>query len=486
MRLEELIEKNKVIEYFDKISKIPRDSGKELKIQEFIKSVAEKYGYKYIIDNSDINKNSPNLMVLPKNENKPIVILQSHVDMVCEKNSNSTHDFEKDPIQLDVRNEDGYDMLYAKETSLGADNGIGVAMMLALLESCKYDNIVYFFTACEESDNVGVYRISDEMKSYIKIAKYCVNLDNEEQDSISIGCASFFGLNIKGKVKKESVKLKNYYEINLFGLMGGHSGIQASSGYGNTIKFAFRLYNNLKCFFKLKLCDISTTNNKHNVIPCDASLKIATDESKSAIKNTVRDFIDSLNIELNGGVLDFDINEIPLQYVLTKESKLKIFKYISLLPYGELFSRKYDGISRTMLSANLSEVKLFDDIFTIKYSFRANIKSFQEDLLNTVCNYIKNKDDTIDIEENPIWEARQSDLLKAVRNIYLEYDKDVFSYPSHGWLEVSSIYNINPKIEIVCIGPSIYNTHSVNEHVDIKSIEKVFSKLEKILDYLQK
>ena len=228
--------------YFEQISKIPHCSGKEDKVREYIQNEAERLGFKTQVDQAG------NLLVksvmnqVKKNQLK--VILQCHMDMVCEKNEGFLHDFSQDPLQLEIIKIKGEKWLTAKGTTLGADNGVGIAYLLALMKkmnskALKFDPLLIdmLFTVDEEVGLAGAFNID---KEFIEGGNYLLNLDSEEDDRFTIGCAG--GINTVGEIRfeyvplKESIKNAIPLKLSVSGLIGGHSGTDIHRGRANSIK----------------------------------------------------------------------------------------------------------------------------------------------------------------------------------------------------------------------------------------------------------
>ena len=227
-----------VFKYFEEISKIPRGSGNEKGISDYLAQEGRRLGLEVIQDET--------LNVIIKKEaskgyeNSPAVILQGHMDMVCEKNKDVDHDFSKDPIELEVKG----DYLYAKGTTLGADNGIAVAMGLALLASgdIATPKLEVLFTVNEEVSMEGAMNLDGSVFD----GRYIINLDSEEEGKITVSCAG--GVTAIAKIKKElkDISDKDIFAINIKGLKGGHSGIEIDKKRANSNILIGRILNNLK------------------------------------------------------------------------------------------------------------------------------------------------------------------------------------------------------------------------------------------------
>ena len=285
--------------HFDEIRKIPRCSGNEEKIREYIIEFARSKGFEYQVDKTG------NVVVRKKasagKENAPAVVLQAHLDMVCEKNSDVEHDFNKDPIKL--RREG--DWLLAQGTTLGADNGIGVAAALAVLES---EDIVHgpleaLFTVDEETGLTGAF---NRDPSLIK-GRILLNLDSEEHGVFFIGCAGGGDSIIHLPVSRKSPEKSRALKIKVSGLKGGHSGIDIHLGRGNAIKILARTLYEIKQKVDFELLNIEG-GNKRNAIPREAEAVIfVEDDKESEVKTVVEKVASEVAFELKASDPDVKI-----------------------------------------------------------------------------------------------------------------------------------------------------------------------------------
>ena len=252
-------------EIFEEISRVPRESGNEEGIRNFLLSWAEKNGFR--ADRDGIGNVFIYADATEGYENVPPLALQGHMDMVCVKRDGSSHDFTKDPIEIEY---DGK-FIKAKDTTLGADNGIAIAMTLALISDpeSQHGPIEGIFTISEETGLTGAFNIDSEKVK----AKRMINLDSEEEGIIYIGCAGGVDLDSKITFKREENPYVNGYKIEVSGLLGGHSGGEIDKERGNAIKILARVLKNIG---KFSLAEISG-GTKRNVIPSYAYAVISTD-----------------------------------------------------------------------------------------------------------------------------------------------------------------------------------------------------------------
>ena len=275
-KLKGLGEPSEFWEYFEQITKIPRCSEHEEKVRAFIKEEAERLGFETKVDNTG------NLVVRirARQEQKENIVLQCHMDMVCEKNEGVSHDFSKDPLELKIIEVDNEKWVTAEGTTLGADNGVGIAYLLTLMKKIHDEELNLgslgfdlLFTVDEEMGLNGAFKMEDNLIS----GSYLVNLDAEDEDSVTIGCAggrvTFF------HIKKESDKInkkENLNPIKIFvsGLKGGHSGADIHLGRGNALKIIGEVLWKLNQKFEIHITSISG-GNRTNAIPREASARLS-------------------------------------------------------------------------------------------------------------------------------------------------------------------------------------------------------------------
>ncbi|MCJ7580922.1 MAG: beta-Ala-His dipeptidase, partial [Candidatus Aminicenantes bacterium] len=247
--------------HFEQILKIPHGSGNEKGLGDYIISVAEKNKLKWKRDDTGnvvVSKDAT-----PGYEKSVGVILQGHLDMVCEKNSDVNFDFSRDPIQVEVRK----DWVQAKGTTLGSDNGIGLSAALAIMEDngLQHPAMEFLFTVEEETGLIGAARIQPDFLS----GKRLLNLDSEEEGEFTIGCAGGADSEISLPLKRTRIQKKNLYRVKLFGLRGGHSGIDINQGRGNAVKLLARMLWQAEVALPFNLIAFEG-GNLRNAIPREA------------------------------------------------------------------------------------------------------------------------------------------------------------------------------------------------------------------------
>ncbi len=459
--------------HFDEIRKIPRCSKNEGKIREYVINFAKKLGLEYEVDdvgNVIIRKKASAGM-----ESAPGVVLQAHLDMVCEKNSDVDFDFEKDAIR--VKREDGW--ITADGTTLGADNGIGVAAALAVLEddSIKHGPLEVLLTIDEETGLTG----ASNLKPGLLKGKYLLNLDSEDEGMFFIGCAGGRDTIFKLKVSRKKGKEKAF-EVRVSGLKGGHSGVDIHLQRGNAIRILARVLYEIENV-KIALLD---GGNKRNAIPREAkaiifaneeNVKKAVEEVLAEVKEELKYSDPGVNIEYSGAEAD--------SYI--KESK-KIVDFLMSLPHGVLaMSLAMENLVET--STNLAVVKTFDDYVEITESSRSSINSS----LNFVCKQLKAMGDLAGAETHqpegyPGWTPNpDSKILKIMKEVYKKlFNREPEVTAIHAGLETGIIGKSYPEMEMISFGPTIRYPHSPDERVEIESVEKFWKLLVETLKELGK
>ncbi|MBN1542728.1 aminoacyl-histidine dipeptidase [candidate division KSB1 bacterium] len=468
--------------YFDEIRKIPHPSGKEEKIAEYVVSVAEKLGLDYdkdSVDNVLIRK-----AATPGHEKAPTVVLQGHLDMVCEKNSDKTFDFDKDPIELVIDGE----WLKADGTTLGADNGIGVAAALAILED---DNLVHgpieaLFTVDEERGLVGAMSLSPDWLQ----GRTLINMDSEDLGVFSIGCAGGADSHIHLPVNYQAPRGDTAVEVHLSGLRGGHSGIDIHEGRGNAVKILNRLLYQLQKTLPFELACLEG-GDKHNAIPREAMARIVV--KKDQVK-TVEDWmakaIKDIRIEFNPVEKNIQIAvkkaDGNLPQVLDPDSQNRLLALIFALPHGPLaMSRDIKGLVET--SNNVASVKCDKDKIKLHLSSRSSNMSALKATRDKLVAIAEMAQAKVEQPEGyPGWMPDlDSEILKISSKTYKEVTGKEAKYEAiHAGLECGLIGEKFPGMDMISLGPTLKHPHSPDERVHVESVDVFFKHVLKILEKL--
>ena len=480
MKIEDL-KPQLVFKYFSEICKIPRGSGNEKQISNYLTREGKKLGLEVVQDehyNVLIKKKAT-----PGYENAPTVIIQGHMDMVCEKNKGTDHDFKKDPIKLRV--EGNY--LYATDTTLGADNGIAVAMGLALLAS---DNIVHpplevVFTADEEESMNGAMNLKGDLFK----GSYIINLDSEVEGTITVSCAG--GVTALVTIEKEfkDVNSKVAFNIDVKGLLGGHSGMEINKQRANSNILMGRILNHLLNHANINLDLVQISGGaKNNAIPREADAVILIDEKDEEILK------EELNKILNIFKNEFKTSDPKIEILCEKSHKTynealkddirdKIIATIILMPSGiQTMSMDIENLVES--STNLGVINNNKDNFLFEFATRSSVKSLKDEINNKMSLLCKTLDVKLSLEDDyPEWEyAKDSKLEEICINTYEELTGQKPEISAiHAGLECGLLLDAIKGAQAVSIGPNLYDVHTPNEHLDIKSTNRTWNYLLAIL-----
>ncbi len=481
MTIKEL-EPKAIWNYFYDITQIPRPSKKEEAILRYLLD----FGKKHNLDTKQ--DRAGNVLITkpatPGKENLPTVILQSHVDMVCEKNSDITHDFENDPIETII---DG-DWVKANGTTLGADDGIGVAAQLALLAS---DNIAHgkieaLFTVDEETGLTGAFNLEKDFLT----GNILINLDSEEEGLIYIGCAG--GKNTRGYFKykeKESPKKYFWFNLHVKGLRGGHSGSDIDKNFGNANKILARfLFSLMRKKYGMVLSEIKG-GNLSNALPREAYAIVGVKEKyKEDIRVKLNTFLASVQNEYKHTETSLDIQlesaQIPSK-VLNKGTTERLILALNACPHGVIgMSLDIPGLVET--SNNMASVKMIDgQQIEVITSQRSSVESQREYVINMVTSVFDLAGAKVTYNEGyPGWQPNtESQILRLAEKVYKNlYNKDAEVKAIHAGLECGLFLEKYPHLDMISIGPDMTDVHSPKEKLNIPSVEKWWNFLVKILE----
>ncbi len=477
-----------VFKYFSEVSKIPRGSGNEKAISDYMVTFAKEHNLEYTQDDA-------NNVIIIKNassgyENEPAIILQGHMDMVCEKRKEHTHDFLKDEIKLVVEG----DLLHADGTTLGADNGIAVAYIMAVLadETIEHPRIEAILTTDEE---VGMF--GAKMLDLSKLqGKYMINLDSEEEGYLLCSCAGGLTGTSTLSIKRVSDYGKKV-KINIGGLKGGHSGIEIGCNRTNATKLLGRLLFDLREMHAYGLINMQG-GFKDNVIPREANADIlipvkdedpATDLNTEfeCIKKDITELMQQYQKELatsepdlNFTVEDMGDDTVDILHPVSYE---KMLFFLVNMPYGvQTMSSDIEGLVESSL--NLGIFKTSEDSVEFCTSVRSS-KSSSKHFISNKLNYMTSflGGDYMVRAEYPAWEfQKDSPLRDHFQKLSMElYGNDMKVEAIHAGLECGLIYEKMPGIDIVSIGPDITKVHTIEESVSISSTIRVYQFLERVL-----
>lgn len=465
--------------HFEQILKIPHCSGNETALGDYIISQAE-------LSNLAWKRDDVGNVVVTKNassglENAPGVILQGHIDMVCEKNSDVEHDFSKDAIQTEWKGE----WISAKGTTLGSDNGIGVAAALALMEddSAVHGPLEFLFTVDEETGLTGAREISPD---FLK-GKILLNLDSEDEGAFTIGCAGGADSEILLPLERKEGTSGEPFRLKLYGFRGGHSGIDINQGRGNAIKLLARMLwqANKKSSFELVSVE---GGNKRNAIPREAWADLCIDPShKDALDTLFKESFDNIYNEFKAvekeAKFTFERLEENKNAPLTENSQKVLIDFLVTLPHGVISMHpEIEGLVET--STNLAIVHTHPDQVQVISSSRSSVASGLEATRNTIAALCELAGaDLAQPEGYPGWTPNlQSEILQICKDIYSDqFQKDPKVEAIHAGLECGIIGEKFPGMDMISFGPTIEHPHSPEERVHVGSVEKFWDFLTAVL-----
>jgi dipeptidase D len=468
--------------YFYDITQIPRPSKKEERILAWLLNFAEQHHLEAKQD-----KAGNILITKPATEGRedaPTVILQSHVDMVCEKNSDVTFDFDNDPIETLI---DG-DWVKANGTTLGADNGIGVAAQLAVLASndIAHGKIEALFTVDEETGLTGANALEKEFLT----GNMLINLDTEEEGEIYIGCAGGKGTRAYFKYKeKDAPKKYFWFKVTVKGLRGGHSGSDIDKGLGNANKILTRFLHSLnRKKYGMILSEIGG-GNLHNAIPREAFAVLGVKEKyKEDIRVKLNLFLSKIQHEYMDIEPNVDIHletiQIPSK-VINRRTAEKLILALYACPHGVIgMSRDIEGLVET--STNLASVKMLPNhLIEVGTSQRSSVESQKEYVVNMVSSVFDLAGARVEHNEGyPGWQPNpDSALLKLAQKEYQSlFNKNANVKAIHAGLECGLFLEKYPNLDMISIGPDMMDVHSPNERLKISSVGKFWDFLVRILE----
>ena len=465
-----------VFKYFEELSQIPRGSYNEQEISDYLVNFAKKLNLEVVQDehlNVIIRKPAT-----PGYENCPGVILQGHMDMVCEKNKDVNHDFEKDPIKLRIVD----DMIYASGTTLGADNGIAVAMSLAVLASndLQHPDLEVLVTTNEEAGMTGAKGLDGDLLK----GKYIINLDSEEEGYLLVSCAggnrSYVSLPLTYKNIDDN---KQAFLVEVKGLLGGHSGMDIVKQRANSNVVMGRILNSLNLDF-----DLVEVNggSKNNAIPreCEAIVVVNKDQADT-LKANVSKIEEILKHEFKttDPGLQVIVSETTADKVITDDCKSKAILLLNFIPNGiQTVSKDIEGLVES--SSNLGVVKTIHDTMTFESAVRSSVATLRENLnakTKMLCDTVNAKFENTD--GYPAWEyAKDSKLEHICIDVYekLTGKKPIIT-AIHAGVECGLLLDKMKGAQAISMGPNMFEVHTPNEHLSISSVQNVYDYLLAVL-----
>lgn len=469
-----------VFHYFDEICQVPRPSKKEEKIIEYLKAFGKKHNLETKFD--EVGNVLIKKPATKGKEHLQTVVLQSHVDMVCEKNSDVEHDFLKDPIQTYIDGE----WLRAKGTTLGADNGIGVATELAILaaDDIEHGPIECLFTIDEETGLTGAFALKEGFMN----GDILLNLDSEDEGELFIGCAGGIDTVAEFEYKKIAAPQDYFFfRVDVKGLTGGHSGDDINKMRANANKVLVRYLTRISKKMDMYLCEING-GNLRNAIPREAYAVCAVPMPE---KENVRIELNIFAAEVEDEYAVTEPNmklllesETPRKEAIDRDTTTRLLKALTAVHHGiYAMSQDIEGLVET--SSNLASIKMVEgNIIRIATSQRSSILSSRDDMANTVGAVFELAGATITVGEGyPGWKPNPS---SAILKVAVEAYKRLFGVEPkvkaiHAGLECGLFLEKYPSLDMVSFGPTLRGVHSPDERMLIPTVDKFWRHLLEVL-----
>lgn len=471
-----------VFHYFEEVCQVPRPSKKEEKIRAYLLEFAKKHGLAAKTDEAG------NVLIEKPasagKENLKTVVLQSHMDMVCEKNKDTEHNFETDPIQTYVDGE----WLRAKGTTLGADNGIGIATQLAVLasEDIEHGPIQCLFTVDEETGLTGAFALKEGFMN----GDILINLDSEDEGELFIGCAGGAGTTAQFPCPMTAAPEGYFFfRVAVKGLTGGHSGDDINKNRANANKLLDRFLVQLMEKYDLRLCEIDG-GNLHNAIPREAHAVCAVPMKD---KESVR--VD-LNVYLSEVENEFAVTEPNLVMELESESPraevmeqeaMKKFLLSLYAVHNGMYAMSQDIPGLVETSSNLASVKQRDGKIVVVTSQRSSILSSRKDMSQMVAAaFLLGGAEVTTGDGYPGWKPNPN---SEVLQIAVESYKRLFATEPkikaiHAGLECGLFLEKYPSLDMVSFGPTLRGVHSPDERMLIPTVDKFWRHLLDVLAHI--
>ena len=459
---------------FADLNAIPRPSKKEERVIQFIKAFGEKLNLPTYVDevgNVIIKKPATKGM-----EGRVTIVLQSHLDMVHQKNASTNFDFNTQGIEMLV---DG-DWVKANGTTLGADNGIGVASIMALLESTTipHPSIEALFTIDEETGMTGALNL----KGGLLDGSIMLNLDTEDDKELTIGCAGGIDVTANGKYEVSAPNNKVAFSIAIKGLRGGHSGMDIHKGRGNANKLMNRLLLSLTKDFQIEIASIDG-GSLRNAIPRESvSIVIVSENNKDAFKKYISNFEAVLKLEYNttDPNLIIAITEVETPaHVLNADFQYKLLRSIYACPFG-IYRMSPDIAGLVQTSNNVARVIVKDGVYQIQCLTRSSVDSEKIDLQISITSAFELLGADISAAGSyPGWVPKPSSpIVKLMADLYKErFQTEAKVSACHAGLECGILGANYPDMEMISFGPNITGAHSPDEQVQISSVHKYWGLL---------
>lgn len=470
------LESKSVFNFFEDMTKIPHGSGNEKQISDYLVNFAKERGLEVIQDKN-------NNVVIKKNgskgyENAPTVIIQGHMDMVCEKTSDSNHDFMKDPLKLRV---DG-DYLYATNTTLGGDDGIAIAYGLAVLDSDIPHPPIELVATTEEETGMGG---ASALDTSVLNGKILLNIDSEVEGIFLVSCAG--GVNTLGIIDTKLEDAKgSALKVTVKGLNGGHSGMEIDKQRANANKLMGRVLYSLGKEVNFNLVSVNG-GTKHNAIARECDAVLTLDKSDiSKVNNMCKDMQSVLRKEYK--VEDPNVEIIVEETTLpskqfTKETTTNTVTFLLDVPYGvQTMSKDIKGLVESSL--NLGVVETTENEVKCTIAVRSSVMSLRSEIVDRIEALAKAcGGHIINHNQYPAWEYEQH---SAIRDLCVKTYEDLFNKEPevsaiHAGLECGLLKEQMHDTDMISFGPDLMDVHTANEHLSISSVDRMWKFIVELL-----
>ncbi|TXT61379.1 MAG: Cytosol non-specific dipeptidase [Promethearchaeota archaeon] len=496
--------------YFEEISKIPRCSGNEQQIRVYIENIARSFEYNIKTDEignilvyrgrSDDDSSTEGDEKI--STRKQTVIFQAHLDMVCEKNKDIIHNFTKESLSLQIVKKGGDKWVTAQGTTLGADNGVGIAYCLTLMnllsnKKWEYAQLIikYLFTVQEETGLIGAGNINHALVE----ADYLINLDSEDDTKFTIGCAG--GITTIGRVKLDYIKKDEIsntlvpIQLAIKGLLGGHSGVDINEGRANAIKILSKILWKVNTSYGIYISALNG-GNLSNAIPREAEVCFYCDQ---LYKSDILDLVERIKSEVELGISQIEPgmeilpkplerSETDMDMLFSNKLGEKLLHILYVMPNGPISIHPKDP-NLVYTSTNLASLKMQEGYLEIVTSQRSLHEISKTIMHEKVEALFRLADLGIEIHhkgEYPSWEPDyDSDLLKVAKTTYNTlFQEEPIIQVIHAGLETGILKKQFPSVEMISLGPNIEGGHSPDESLQVKSVRKIWYFLSSLLENL--
>ncbi|PKM94815.1 MAG: aminoacyl-histidine dipeptidase [Firmicutes bacterium HGW-Firmicutes-1] len=469
-----------VFGFFEELTAIPRTSGNEQQVSDYLVNFAKERGLEVFQDKA-LN------VIIKKNGTKGYeklepVIIQGHMDMVGEKTSTSTHDFSKDPLKLRIVD----DFIYATDTTLGGDNGIAVAYGLAILDAkkLKHPPLELLITTDEETGMFGAAALSAENLS----GKTLLNIDTEEEGIFIVSCAGGLTSTVTFSPKYQDLS-GIVMEVSVTDLQGGHSGMEIIKQRGNAIKLLGRVLNRLNVEVEIKLVTMKG-GAKHNAISREAYATIAfPEENKVQVSEIIKemDTIFKAENRVEDPKIKVSIKKASGDQMMTTNSSKKIIGYMMTVPDGiQRMSSDIKGLVESSLNLGVLEDIAGKIVFT--HAVRSSRKSKKAEITQTLATLAGLTGGVVNnTGDYPEWQYEEDSKIRkiAIETYKGLYKKEPEISAIHAGLECGLLKKLLQGTDMISFGPNLFDVHTPGEHMSISSIERTYTFLTTLLENLK-